>query len=105
MTPCSFWSDSHVAANKQHCYAHGERNPVECAEELRRELGVALLRLGDLQKAVESFLYKANMTPPWESAGAIWGEMVQRLNNAWIDSKSGIERPIIADPLTERRSR
>jgi hypothetical protein len=51
------------------------------------------LQLDGLQKAVERFVYKANFTPPWESAGAIWGEMCRVLNNALIDSKAVAEKP------------
>jgi len=45
-----------------------------------------------LKHDVESFLYKANMTPPWESAGAVWGQMVQRLNNGLIEAQSRIDK-------------
>jgi len=46
-----------------------------------------LLQRDELQKAVSDFLHKANMTPPWESAGAVWGELCGRLNNALVDSR------------------
>lgn len=44
MKPCSFWSDSHQAANSPHCSTHGDRHPFACAEELRKELDAALLQ-------------------------------------------------------------
>jgi len=52
----------------------------------KKDPGNAEERLEKLQKAVENFLFKANMTPPWESAAAVWGSLVKGLNNARIDS-------------------
>lgn len=49
-------------------------------------------KLADLQAAVEAFVHKAAFTPPWESSGAIWGEMVKQLNNALIDSRETEKR-------------
>ena len=35
-----------------------------------------------LKTAIRDFLNKANDTPPWESAGTIWADMLVRLNHA-----------------------
>ena len=50
MKPCSFWSDSHQAANSPHCSTHGDRHPFACAEELRKELDAALLQLCEVRR-------------------------------------------------------
>ena len=55
MKPCSFWSDSHQAANSPHCSTHGDRHPAVCAEELRKELDAALLQVRELQTVIEQF--------------------------------------------------
>ena len=52
MKPCSFWSDSHQAANSPHCSTHGDRHPFECAEELRKELDAALLQVRDMMETL-----------------------------------------------------
>ena len=53
MKPCSFWSDSHQAANSPHCSTHGDRHPFECAEELRKELDAALLQVDALKVVLQ----------------------------------------------------
>lgn len=36
----------------------------------------------DLPTAVRKFLEKADSTPPWQEAGALWAKMLQELNRA-----------------------
>lgn len=65
------------------------------AHEERDRADRTKVAFATLQDAVEKFLYKANLTPPWESAGAVWGDLLLKLNNALVESKEKTkEKPL-----------
>jgi hypothetical protein len=69
------------------CTVETLKHNLNCLMLVEEERDSLLLQRDELQKAVSDFLHKANMTPPWESAGAVWGELCGRLNNALVDSR------------------
>lgn len=65
-------------------YRSAEQRLLDRITEERDKL---IRQLSGLQKEVDAFLSKADMTPPWESAGAVWGQMCVRLRKALEESK------------------
>ena len=74
------------------------------ALEACRQLEAALLQLSELQNGVQWFLDKANMTPPWESAGRVWGDMCAKLAKRLMESKGVAIGETAAPPVAEKRN-
>ncbi len=67
---------------------------TECALDFQRERDLRdayQAAFGTLKLEVERFLYKANFTPPWQESGAVWAEMVKKLNNGLVGANARIE--------------
>lgn len=53
MTPCDFRTDVLKHSTRGGCVAHGDRNPIKCANELRKELDTKIRENALLKDAID----------------------------------------------------